>query len=359
MQQKVNEQTFKGQSVFAGIDVHRKDFKVSVMLGDVFYKTFSAPPKAEAIVHFLHNHFPGADYYSAYEAGFSGFWLHRSLEKLGVNSIVVNASDIPTTDKERQQKEDLRDSRKIVNGLRLGQLKGIYVPSERAQQDRGLLRIRDRIVRDITRNKNRIKALLYFQGIEYPERFKSSAGHWSMAFMKWLENVHFDYATGKSSLKAYLDQVREQRSLQLRLNRQIRELSRTADYSKNSDLLVSVPGIGMLTAMKLLTELQTIDRFASFDQIASFVGFVPSTRSSGQNQINTGITRRRNSPLRAALIESAWIAIRNDSALLACYQRHCKSMPGNKAIVRVAKKLLSRVRHVLKKQEAYEKGIVR
>jgi transposase len=98
---------------------------------------------------------------------------------MGVNSIVVNAADIPTTDKERKQKEDRRDSRKIVQCLRLGQLKAIHVPSEKVQQDRALLRIRERIVRDLTRNKNRIKSLLYFQGIEYPPRFASAKTHWS------------------------------------------------------------------------------------------------------------------------------------------------------------------------------------
>src|SRR5687768_15800701 len=110
MQQKVTKKTFEGQSIYVGIDVHRKDFKVSVMVGNVLYKTFSAPPQAEIIAKYLRNNFPGGSYYSAYEAGFSGFWLHRSLGRMGINSIVVNAADIPTTDKERTQKEDLRDS---------------------------------------------------------------------------------------------------------------------------------------------------------------------------------------------------------------------------------------------------------
>lgn len=356
MREKINEKTFQGQSIYIGIDVHRKDFKVSIMAGSVFYKTFSSPPQAGVIVNYLHNNFPGANYFSAYEAGFSGFGLHRSLTRLGINSIVVNAADIPTTDKERQQKEDRRDSRKIVQSLRLGQLKAIHVPSIRNQQDRGLLRVRDRIVRDLTRNKNRIKALLYFQGIECPQRYSS---HWSLAYIKWLENVQFDHDSGKSSLKAYVDQVKDQRTLLLKLNRQIRELSRTTDYKKNMELLISIPGIGPLTAMKLLTELESMDRFETFDHLASYVGLVPSTRSSGQNEISTGITKRRNSSLRGALIESAWIAIRNDPAMLAFYQKHCKAMMGNKSIVRVAKKLLNRVRHILQKQEPYERYIGR
>jgi transposase len=329
------------------------------MVNDVFFKTFSSQPTAHGIVHYLHNNFPGANYYSAYEAGFSGFWLHRSLQKMGVNSIVVNAADIPTTDKERTQKEDRRDSRKIVNGLRLGQLRGIYIPSEQVQNDRALMRIRDRIVRDITRNKNRIKCLLYFQGIEYPDRFASTRKHWSNAFFKWLESVEFDYDSGAFGLKAHLAQVHNQRILLLKLNRQIRELSNTDQYKTNFQLLLSVPGIGPLTAMKLLTELESMDRFSSVDHLCSYVGLVPSTYSSGATRTDTGITQRRNPSIRAALIESAWIAIRNDPAMLAFYQKHCKAMNGNKAIVRVAKKLLSRIRHVLHTQELYRKSILR
>lgn len=359
MRQKVTEKDFYGQSIYVGIDVHRKDFKVSVMAENVFYKTFSSPPDAEVLSNYLRNNFPGANYYSAYEAGFSGFWLHRALTKMGVNSIVVNAADIPTTDKEKTQKEDQRDSRKLMHCLRLGQLRPIHVPSDRIQQDRGLLRVRERIVRDLTRNKNRIKSLLYFHGIEYPPRFASTKSHWSQAFVKWLEAIEFDHNTGNLSLKAYVHQVKELRSLLLKLNRQIRDLSGTEEYKFNFALLISVPGIGALTAMKLLTELESIHRFPSLDRLCSYVGFVPSTYSSGQNRIDTGITPRKNSPLRGALIESSWVAIRNDPSLLAFYQKHAKRMGGNKAIVRVAKKLLGRIRHVMITQTPYETGIVK
>lgn len=355
MQQKVNEKAFEGQSVYVGIDVHRKDFKVSVMVGNVFYKTFSATPEAEAVVSFLHHHFPGARYYSAYEAGFSGFWLHRALEKMGVHSIVVNAADIPTTDKERKQKEDVRDSRKIANGLRLGQLKAIHVPSERVQNDRSLLRARARVTRDLARNKNRIKSFLYFQGIDYPKRFVSNGSHWSKAFNTWLENIQFDYQSGRSAMKAYLDQAQSQRSLLLRLNRQIRELATSQEYKRNFELLMSVPGIGPLTATKFLTEIESIDRFSTLSQLCSFIGLIPSTHSSGENTVDTGITGRRNAKIRCALIESAWVSIRNDPALLACYQKHCQNMNGNKAIIRVAKRLVRSIRQVLLKQEPYQK----
>ena len=120
-----------------------------------------------------------------------------------------------------------------------------------------------------------------------------------------------------------------------------------------------MPGIGLLTAMTLLTELEDISRFETFENLCSYVGLVPSTSSSGDNEIDTGITPRKNARLRSALIESAWVAIRNDPALLSSYQHLIKRMPGNRAIVRIAKKLLRRLTYVLRNKSCYERGIVK
>jgi transposase len=359
MREKINQNSFSGQAIYVGIDVHLKEWKVTVMSENIHYKTFTSPPEAAALGKYLFGHFPGATFYAAYEAGFSGFWAHRDLTKLGINAIVVNPADIPTTDKERKQKEDKRDSRKIAKTLQAGQLRGIYVPSEQIQQDRILLRTRDMIVRDITRNKNRIKGRLYFMGIQYPDRFASASSHWSKPFVRWLESIKIEHESGKAGLNVILDMVNHQRMSLLRITRAMNELSKTTFYQENVKLLISIPGIARLTAMKLLTELDNIERFETFDKICSYVGLVPGTNSSGENEVVTGITPRKSSGIRNMLIESAWIAIRNDPALLNSFQTFCKKMKPNRAIIRIAKKLLNRVVRVLRKRERYEKGIVR
>ena len=359
MQEKISEKTFEGQSIYVGIDVHKKDWKVTIMTAELSYKTFSAVPIAEKLNAYLRSNFPGATYYSAYEAGFSGFWLHKELTNLGINSIVVNPADIPTTDKERKQKEDLRDSRKIADNLRAGQLKRIYVPKEPVLHDRMLLRSRHALVKDLNRSKNRIKSMLFFLGINLPDRFSSRGSGWSKPLVKWLEELSFEYPSAKGSLDAHLGQVRHLRSSVLKVTRQIKELAKTKEYQQNVTLLISMPGIGLLTAMTLLTELEDISRFETFENLCSYVGLVPSTSSSGDNEIDTGITPRKNARLRSALIESAWVAIRNDPALLSSYQHLIKRMPGNRAIVRIAKKLLRRLTYVLRNKSCYERGVVK
>lgn len=103
---------FKGHNIYVGFDVHKKNWKVTVMAESIMYKSFNQPPHPEVLVNYLQKNFPGGTYHSAYEAGFCGYWIHYQLQQLGVKSIIVNPADIPTTQKEKVQKEDLRDSLK-------------------------------------------------------------------------------------------------------------------------------------------------------------------------------------------------------------------------------------------------------
>lgn len=359
MRTKITESSFSGQKIFVGLDTHKRDFKVSIIAGDVFYKTFTSSPEAQVVVNYLHKNFPGAEYYSAYEAGFSGFWLHKQLTALNLKNIVVNPADIPTTDKERKQKEDKRDSLKIAKQLQSGQLKPIYVPADKTLQDRALIRTRDALVKEIRRVKQRIKSFLYFFGIHFPQEFDDRNKHWSNNFIKWLESISFENESGKQALQAHIQALKHTRQLLLQISRQIRTLSKTNAYKESVELIVSVPGYGLLTAMRFLTELETISRFKNLKHLHSFVGLVPSTDSSSDKEKVRGVTPRANPFLRSALIESTWVAIRNDPALMSKYLSYRKRMDKNLAIIRVAKILLNRVIYVLRKKEKYEKNIVK
>jgi len=355
---QITKTTFTGQKVFVGLDTHKKDFKVSILVEERFYKTFTSPPRPEHVVEYLLRNFPGAEYYSAYEAGFSGFWIHKKLTQMKVNSIVVNPADIPTTDKERTQKEDKRDSRKIAAQLQAGQLKGIYVPSDETLENRFLLRTRDTVVKDCARAKHRIKSSLFFFGIDFPTQFIDENTHWSNNFIKWLEAIDFQNTAAKKALAIKIDALKYTRQQLLIVTRQIRKLSNENPYKERVQLLISVPGIAMLTAMKFLTELETITRFNNFNQLCSYCGLIPATNSSSENERVSGITYRKNHVLRKALIESSWVAIRNDPALMKSYLTYTRRMKGTNAIIRIAKKILRRILHVLLKNEQYRKNIL-
>jgi len=358
MKSKGKQLDFQGQNIYVGIDAHLKNWRVTILLEEISHKTFSMDPNAEVLYNYLNRNFPGASYYSAYEAGFCGYSIHRNLEKLSIKNIVVNPADIPTTDKERKQKDDIRDSRKIARSLRNGELEGIHIPFQDTVELRGLVRYRKTLVKEISRNKTRIKSFLYFYGIEIPQELDSASRYWSSNFSKWLDAVRLTTEFGHTVLSSTLETVHHLRKILLKVNKELRTIAKNDEYAKKLKHLTSIPGVGLIVSMTILSELEDINRFKSLDKLCSYIGLVPTTNSSGDKEKTGGITPRSNKPLRGILIESAWMATRNDPALALAYSNLCKRMKPSKAIIRIAKKLLNRIRYVLKNETQYEYAIV-
>jgi transposase len=358
MQSKVKAINFSEQNVFVGIDTHLKNWRVSIMLDHIEVKTFSHNPNAEELSRYLKRHYPGGTYYSAYEAGFCGFSVHRLLEKNGIKNIVVNPADIPTTDKERKQKEDKRDSRKIARSLRSGELKAIYVPQETTVEFRSMVRYRKNLVQQIAQNKCRIKSFLNTSGYFIPKELETSSKYWSGRFTQWLRKIETTTDYGKMVLNDLLDNTEFLRTKVLNINKVLRQLSREGEYSDKLQLLCSIPGIGLITAVTFLSEVENINRFKNLDSFCSYVGLIPTTNSTGDKDRTGQITPRSNKPLRTVIIEAAWMASRTDPSLALCFNNLCKRMKKNDAIIRIAKKLLNRIRFVLKNETNYVQAII-
>ncbi len=94
-----NHLDFTGQKFFLGIDSHNKISAVTIRNNEMELKTFSMNPSPDGLSSYMHRHYPRASYYSAHEAGYCGFWIHRELTQLGFKSIVVHPADVPTTHK--------------------------------------------------------------------------------------------------------------------------------------------------------------------------------------------------------------------------------------------------------------------
>jgi transposase len=163
-----------------------------------------------------------------------------------------------------------------------------------------------------------------------------------------------DYSSGRKTLDSYLRQLVEIRKQLADINRQIREMSRSEYYREKVRLLNTIPGIGKISTMIWLTELIDIKRFKKFDHLCSYVGIVPGEHSSGEKHITTEMDHRGNRVLRTLLIENSWAALRKDTALMMKYAELTKRMTGNRAIIRIARKLLNRIRYVLINEREYE-----
>lgn len=306
-------------------------------------------PFSDNLVAYLNKHFPGANYFCAYEAGFCGFWIQEHLEARGIQTIVVHAADIPTSDKERQFKDDVRDSRKIAASLRNGDLQSIYVPSKEAQKLRCVVRERSSIAKSQRRVKNQIKSHLHFFGITIPDDFTNR--YWSNRFVVWLTSIA--EKQNDRSLQLKIERHILLRKFQLMATRTLREVSKQKEYLNLTNLLMSVPGVGLLTTMLLISEIIDMRRFITVDHLFSYTGFVPKMNSSGEQQKIGEMTKRGNRRIRTAMIESSWMAIKKDPELLLKYETYRTRMGANKAIVRIAKVLLRRIRRVWLMNEPY------
>lgn len=220
----MNSLTFKNIPFYIGIDTHLKNWSVTIRSNNLELKTFSMNPSADQLYMYLTTNYPDGTFYLAYEAGFSGFWPCRKLNDLGLNCIVVNPADIPTSDKEKNNKSDKLDSRKIARELENGSLKPIYIPSVDKEQLRSLMRLRFRLVQNQTRSKNRIKGLLYNYGISIPKEFTSNS-RWSGYFINWLNSIELHSSAGTYTLKnlvLQLQQIREHHKTVLSLGQKRR-----------------------------------------------------------------------------------------------------------------------------------------
>jgi len=347
---------FSGQPIYIGLDVHKKSWSVSIFTQSGEYKTFRQLPEAETLSQYLQHHFPGAQYRSVYEAGYGGFWIHDQLRDKGIQNIVANPADIPTRDKERKNKRDRVDCRKLARALRGEEIEGIYTPPRWKWEDRSLVRTRLSMGRKQTRCKNQIKSMLLFYGVGIPEQ--REMGHWSRRFIRWIEEIRMERASGDMALQSHVEELCHLRQLIAKLNRAIVALARTEQYRLWISLLKTVPGISTLTAMIVLTELHEITRLGSIDPLCSYVGLIPDTQGSGEKEHVGGVTQRRHSQLRGLLIEASWIAVRKDPVMMEAFQQYCKRMRKTQAIIRIARKLLNRIRYVLKNQAEYVTGVI-
>ena len=348
---------FSGHTIFCALDAHKKSWRINNRDKDFELEDFSQDPCPEKLYRHLKCRYPGAHYKIAYEAGFCGFGIQRSLSKYeDVECLVVNAADVPSSDKEKKRKTDKIDARKIGRELSKGNLTGIYVPQPVMEHGRSLSRQRLRLVRDQTRCKNRIWHLLMFSGLKLDA--EKPKQYWSKRFIEDLRKLPVTDDGLKQALEIAVDEYLAIRVLVLKATKYIRQLSVQTTFQPVQKLLQSIPGIGLINAMVLHSEIMDMKRYRTLDALCDDVGIVPDTEDSGDTKKEKGITHRCNHYLRPAIVESSWVIIRKDPAMLMKYNQYCQRMVENKAIIKIAKHLLSRIRYVWLQKKEYVIGVV-
>ena len=175
-----------------------------------------------------------------------------------------------------------------------------------------------------------------------------------------LEHVAADLGSGEGyRLNDLLKDLHHAHSQVLAAGRRLNEVI-SAHHMDTNELLLSIPGIGRVTAARICLEVPHVSNFINSDHLASYIGFVPDVHGSDDNVYVRGITYRGRALLRSAFVESAWRAIGRDPAMGLAYSNYIKrGLKPNNAIIRIARKLVNRVFFVLRERKRYEIARVR
>ncbi len=349
-----NEKKFKNQTIYIGIDVHKKSWEVYCLTESGYGVRHSQHAGSEELLAYLCRKFPGGRYLAVYESGFTGFSTYYSLYRCGIECIVTHAGDVPTTTYQEVMKSDRVDAEKLARTLKAGLLRPIRIHPEDRLDDRSVVRLRRRTQEDLSRHKVRIKFHLHSNGVDIPPEYNTKGRQWSREFVDWLR--HGVSLPGKSrvALDLLISQYESCRE-QLRLcEKETVRLSRTERYSSSYSLLRTIPGVGHKVCMTLLTEIPDFSVFPNEKCFASYVGLVPMRRSSGEKDPDCAMTFRGSKHLCPMFIEAGWVAVSRSPSLSADYVRYCQRMKRQQAIVRIARKLANIVFAVMKNGVEYE-----
>jgi transposase len=352
---KENKINFKGKTINIGLDMHKRSWRITALVeGDIVLAVNLAPPSYDSFMQLI-SRFKGNHIRIVYEAGPGGFDLYDKLTDDGIFCIVTPPSLIPT-ESGNKVKTDKKDSYKLAKLLERDMLKRVWVlsPEERAHRQlvrTRLVRTRRQIVNHRSDVMRQIKSFFLFHGIEVPF---GSRQLWTIRFIKWLHEIDPGNEYLNTSLKALVhlfDYLSEEKK---RLTHEVLELAKKDKYASRVKLLKSIPGIGALSAMEVLVEIQDISRFKTSDELAAYLGLTPSQYSSGERVRMGHITHMGNSRVRSTLVESSWILVNKDLRMRKKYENIKDRRGGKKAIVGVARSLSACIRRILLDQIPYE-----
>ena len=285
------------------------------------------------------------------EAGLDGYWIDRSLNQADwIESHIVDAASIAVSRKRRRAKTDRIDGEALIRTL-LAYKRGeprvcsmVRVPTPQAEDRRRICRERKALVGERTLHTNRIKGLLFSQGIR---------GYQPSRRDRWERLEELRTGDGRDLPRYFKAQIRRELDRLELLIEQIKAVEAErdavlaedkADMPAPAAMLLGINGIGPEFAAVLYTECL----FRHFDnrrQVASYAGLAASPWQSGSINHEQGVSKSGNARLRKTMVQLAWLWVRHqpDSALTRWFEERVRHNAGRlktTTIVALARKLL-------------------
>jgi len=235
-----------------------------------------------------------------YEAGPTGYGLHRLISSLGHSCTVVAPSLIPKKPGDRV-KTNRRDAVGLAKLLRAGELTAVWVPDEGHEAMRDLVRARAAAVETQRIHRQQVSSFMLKHGRIFPRKTTWGARH-----LRWLQEQRFDHPAHQIALQEMVEAVRISRERALRLEAAIEEFVPQWSLAPVVQALQALRGVDLIVAVTFAVEIGDLSRFDSPRQLMAYLGLVPSERSTGDAVRRGSITKAGNGRVRHMLVESAW-----------------------------------------------------
>jgi transposase len=321
--------------VVSGLDVH-KEYTYATILGPDGEKLAQRKMPNEEVPDFLK---PYRVERVAMEATTSIAPLYRRLTEEGYDVFVSHPKKTRYI-AEARIKTDRVDSQALAELLRLNSLPESYIPPPEIAVLREKVRRRAFLVGQQSRLKIKIRSTLAYEGVKTPKEY----GLFTRKGREWLRGL------GLEPVDSYLRMMEPLREEIRLLSLELRHI---AAGDEDVRLLMTIPGVGYYIALLVKAEIGDISRFRTGDQLASYAGLAPSTRSSGGVTHHGRITKEGSRWLRWAMVEAAHVHFRFDSHVTRAYHRIAERRGKSKAAVAAARMLLLVCRSVLKNRRPY------
>ena len=317
---------------FVGLDVSRKETSVCIVddIGRVMYEG-KAKSTPGALTELIRKHAPHAEGIG-FESGAMASWLWHELKRVDLPVVCIDARHAKAALSVRMNKSDKNDARGLAELVRVGWFREVKVKSEESQKIRSILMARSRLVSIRRDLENQVRSLL----TEYGLLFSRAIG--SQFRQKVLELLNGDHpllAVVEPLFAIHLQVCTEQ----YKLDHEVRRLAHADETTKR---LMTVPGVGIVTALTFRHTIDDPSRFSSASKVGAYLGLTPRRKQSGETDINGKISRWGDRMLRSYLFEAASVLIHRTkkwSALKAWGVRLIKRIGMKKAKVAIARKI--------------------
>ena len=235
-----------------------------------------------------------------YEAGPTGYGLHRLAKEMGHECLVVAPSLIPKKASDRV-KTNRRDALALARLLRAGELTAVWVPDTTHEAMRDLSRARTAAVKDVGIKKRQVSSFLLRH-----HRIFHRPTPWTKRYIHWLHEQRFDHPADHLVLQEAIDAVRVAQERVMRLDKAMEEFLPSWSFAPVVSALQALRGVSIVTAVNFVVEIGDVRRFENPRQLMGYVGLVPGERSTGDTVRRGAITKMGNARIRQLLVESAW-----------------------------------------------------